>query len=172
MPRLDVPDQDPDHRLVRKLRELGADPEDPASVARAMRQVHPEPRSAGTGWDAREWAAAGAAAAITIGSLGTWATVGPLTYSATSSGQDGKFTLALGILALLAVAFRWPRSLVGLFGGLAAAIGIVDAQDLSNHRVLGQTPEMGWGLLVVIGAGGGLLVWTVAQWMWPRGRGS
>ncbi len=112
------------------------------------------------------------AAGIAIGSVGTWASLGPLSIGGTSS-SGGKAALALGVITLIIVALHywspsWNReitSFVTAIGGLiAAGVGIYGTIEIlgAGTTIFGIsiTPSIGWGLVIVDLAAISLIVWS------------
>jgi hypothetical protein len=97
---------------------------------------------------------------LAIGSVGTWATLGPFSVTGTSNGRDGILTLILaGIVALTLLLRRWIwTSLV--CGGIALAVTIYDIVDLNS---IAQdsivSPSPGWGILLAAAASASLCAW-------------
>ena len=112
------------------------------------------------------------AAGIAIGSVGTWASLGPLSIGGTSS-SGGKVALALGVIMLIIVALHywslsWNReitSFVTAIGGLiTAGVGIYGTIEIlgAGTTIFGIsiTPSIGWGLVIVDLAAISLIVWS------------
>lgn len=99
-----------------------------------------------------------ACAAVVVGSLGPWATIGPFTTSGTSG--DGAITLVLAALATTAIGLGRLLPGVAVAGGLVAAIGAYDALDIASTGGP-LDPSPGWGVLLTTAAGAALAVWAV-----------
>lgn len=100
------------------------------------------------------------AAAIAIGSFGSWAEVGPISLGGTSGGRDGTITVVLALIALVLLALRRLRPLVGVLAGVCLLIGIIDTVDVSSDDNALFTASVGWGLWLVDAAAVSLLLWT------------
>lgn len=101
------------------------------------------------------------AVAIAIGSLGTWVTAGPIHLSGTSGGRDGTITVVLALIALVPLALRRWRPLVGVLAAVCLLIGVIDTIDvksLDDDALFDAS--VGWGLLLVDVAAASLLAWT------------
>jgi hypothetical protein len=100
------------------------------------------------------WVALAAAAAVVIGSFGTWATALGGLLSKSGTEGDGVLTLVLAVVALLGLwAFwreprRWAAVGVLVLGVLIFAIGIYDLVDIENTADV----SAGWGLYLVVAA--------------------
>ena len=100
------------------------------------------------------WAALAAAAAVVIGSFGTWATALGGLLSKSGTEGDGVLTLVLAVVALLGLwAFwrkprRWAAVGVLVLGVLIFAIGIYDLVDVESTANV----SAGWGLYLVVAA--------------------
>jgi uncharacterized integral membrane protein len=103
----------------------------------------------------------GSIAAIAIGSLGPWATLGALSYSGGS--RDGMFTLLLAGIAAVLMASRRTRWSILLVALLTLALGVFEAQDVSDVRVFGTSMQVGWGIVVIIAAAISLGVWACVE---------
>jgi len=112
------------------------------------------------------------AAGIAIGSVGTWASLGPFSLGGTS-GSGGKIALALGVITLIIVALHywspsWNREITGFVTGIAglitAGVGIHGTIKIlgAGTTIFGVsiTPSIGWGLVVVDLAALSLIVWS------------
>lgn len=96
------------------------------------------------------------AAAVAVGSLGPWATVGVI--SAAGTRGDGKITLIAAVIAgltiLLGKSNRGPTVLVVILAIICAAVGVSDSvnvnNDLSSSPLLSAVAGVGWGLYAVI----------------------
>lgn len=120
--------------------------------------VLPDPARAATGalLDPR-WGLA-ACAAVVVGSLGPWASIGPFTTNGTSG--DGVLTLVLAALAATAIGLGRLLPGVAIAGGLVALIALYDAVDITSAGgVLDASP--GWGVLLTAVAGIALTAWAV-----------
>lgn len=100
------------------------------------------------------------ALAIAIGSIGTWVTVGPISLGGTGDGRDGTITLVLALVALVPLALRRLRPLVGVLAAVCLLIGIIDTVDVSSNDVAIFEASVGWGLWLVDAAAVSLLLWT------------
>ncbi len=100
------------------------------------------------------------AVAIAIGSLGTWVTVGPITLSGTGDGRDGTITLVLALIALVPLALRRLRPLVGVLAAICLLIGVIDTVDVGSNDDAIFNASVGWGLWLVDAAAISLLLWT------------
>lgn len=108
-------------------------------------------------------------ALVALGSIGTWATVGPISLSGTSGGRDGTVTLVMAIVALLPVLRRRWHGAAAILGLLILGIGTYDMVDIGN---MGDdallAPSVGWGLVLVNGAAVSLVVWALIDRARPR----
>lgn len=112
------------------------------------------------------------AAALAVGSVGTWASVGALTVSGTH-GTDGRITLAAGVLCVVGLLLRRLSPLVGALtllglGTIGLAVGGIDliraARAVNGVLLFGvQIAHIGWGLYAVVI--GGAAVAFGAGWM-------
>lgn len=100
------------------------------------------------------------AVAIAIGSLGTWVTAGPIHLSGTSGGRDGTITVVLALIALVPIALRRWRPLVGVLAAVCLLIGVIDTIDVNSTGDTLFDASVGWGLLLVDVAAASLLAWT------------
>jgi lipoprotein LpqH len=116
-------------------------------------------------------AALAASIAIAIGSIGPWIAFMGMSRNNIGSGADGTITLALGIVATLALfaLLNFGRTQVrvgrmvglgtvaGIAGVIAFLIALIDAQAVSSRKaeIFGTTigPEIGWGLWMILIAG-------------------
>lgn len=98
---------------------------------------------------------------IAVGSLGTWVTVGPISLSGTGDGRDGIITLVLALIALVPLALRRVRPLVGVIAAAVLLIGVIDTIDVSSNDIPLFTASVGWGLWLVDAAAVSLLLWTL-----------
>jgi hypothetical protein len=107
----------------------------------------------------RSNAAIALSALIIIGTIGPWATIFTFSVSGTDT-DDGKLVLGMGIVALVIgvlarlgrIGRKAGRIVLGIIGALVALISIYDASVLSGTGV-----SLGWGIIVDIIAGFGLL---------------
>lgn len=97
-----------------------------------------------------------AVAAVAIGSLGPWVSVGPFTKSGTSG--DGVLTLFLAALAAYCV-YQLKVTSVLIAGLLVLAIGIYDTADVSSYTSSLFQASVGWGLIMVDAGAVGMLIW-------------
>jgi hypothetical protein len=102
---------------------------------------------------------------VAVGSIGTWATVGPISISGTSNGRDGTFTLIMAGLAAIPVFRRKAHVSVGILGVLIVAVGAYDTIDIGNAGTRGTlfSPSVGWGLVMVNIAGASLAMWALVD---------
>jgi hypothetical protein len=96
------------------------------------------------------------AAALAIGSLGPWATIGPFSKSGTSG--DGILTLIAAAIIAFAIA-KARLTLVVVFAALSLAVAIYDIADVSSSGNDLFTASVGWGLIMVTAAAVSLLAW-------------
>lgn len=102
----------------------------------------------------------GSALLIALGSLGTWATVGPISLSGTDDGRDGILTLILALVALVPMLIGKARPVVGVLAVICLGIGIYDTVDVSSIETPIWDASPGWGLYLVDVAAASLLAWT------------
>jgi Protein of unknown function (DUF2510) len=109
---------------------------------------------------------------VAVGSIGTWATIGPVAISGTSNGRDGTLTLILVALAAVPVLRRGPHIGVAILGLLIVAVGAYDTIDIGNAGTRGTlfSPSVGWGLVMVDIAGASLVVWALVDRAGSRTR--
>ncbi|GEM_PF-2376688 len=109
---------------------------------------------------------------LVLGSLGTWASLGPFSVGGTSM-TGGKIVLALGLIAsgILAVHIWgqvWDKALDPFIAGSAAFVAL----GLGIHgfsKVMGAgadifgitiSPSVGWGLVLTVIGSASLLAWS------------
>ncbi len=100
-------------------------------------------------------------AAVAVGSIGPWGTVGSLSVSGTKG--DGVITLVCAAVGMLALVLGRDRGFSALLAGFAAAVALAAAgydtvhiaYEASKYTLFGvQLLQAGWGVYVaVIGAG-------------------
>lgn len=113
--------------------------------------------------DQRKVIGLAAAAAVIVGSLGPWRTLGIFRTAGTDGGGDGLYTLIGACLAAVLI-FRDRASwLVLVIGVIACVVGIADASDIAGQSILGAQPSVGWGLIFVIAGAGGMVAWAVVD---------
>jgi len=89
---------------------------------------------------------------IAVGSLGPWATLGPI--SADGLDGDGVLTLILASIAATLLwrwsgsAARWKLICAIVAGGFATAITLYDTVNIST--VLSGAASVGWGLILAL----------------------
>jgi len=106
------------------------------------------------------WAAV-SVAALAVGSLGPWITLGAISVNGTGHGRDGTVTLVIAGLALIALAFRqwvWGVGICGLLGLIVAAVDIADINS-RDSQFFGLSPQPGWGIILCALAGVSLIAW-------------
>ena len=122
------------------------------------------------------WGSFVAAVLATVGSLGPWAELGPLTIGGLDA-DDGLITIVLAILAggLIGARLLGSRRLSLIVSSIAfdiiAVAGIVDWADVSRMggaEQVGIEVSVGWGLMLVTVAGIGGAVLSVAAWSLDR----
>ena len=117
-------------------------------------------------------ASMGAALIAVIGSIGPWASLGPLETTGTEGG-DGWIVivcvaLAAGLLWLgNSNVKRWPFVTACVLASLALLIGVIDYAD-ANDKAL----EVGWGLVLVLIGSLALAVLSLVAMARRRGAGS
>ncbi|MEV4423717.1 hypothetical protein AB0L40_27690 [Patulibacter sp. NPDC049589] len=85
------------------------------------------------------------AVAVVVGSIGPWATWGPVTVWGLDA--DGVITLVLGLLAVAGVVTRrFPIALV-VVAAVTTLIGIADTVDVSSGNAFFD-PSPGWGVIL------------------------
>lgn len=102
----------------------------------------------------------GSAIAIAIGSLGPWVSVGPFSFSGVGDGRDGAITIVIALLALVPIALRRWRPVVGVLAAICLLIGVIDTVDVSSYDEMGFSASVGWGLILVDVGAASLLAWT------------
>lgn len=108
----------------------------------------------------------GSLLAIVIGSLGTWATFGPISVG--GGDKDGAICIVLAVIAAVLVATnRWALA-VAVLGAVTALVGIIDWSDISSTSVFGQSFSVGWGLVLVVAAGLSLCAWGIQDFRATR----
>lgn len=110
-------------------------------------------------------AAIAAAAIAAIGSIGPWAhadlLIASVNVNGTDGGGDGYITLALCVLAIVALARRMDV-VAGALGGCSVLVGAYDFVDITQKAPLHPS----WGIWAVCIGSGGVLGFAV----WARGR--
>jgi Protein of unknown function (DUF2510) len=100
---------------------------------------------------------------LVVGSLGTWATVGPLNINGTTDGHDGIITLILAGIAAIFIIARRGRWGVLVAGILATATTVYDLADLNSDKYsdlnIGFSVSPGWGLILAVAASISLCLW-------------
>lgn len=102
-----------------------------------------------------------ASVVIIVSSVAPWATAAFISVPGTHA--DGKFTLALGCVAALALLIkaattsRWPLVVAALAGALSLVVAVVDLTRVSSlvasDDLQGGAVSIGWGLwMVAVGA--------------------
>ena len=69
------------------------------------------------------------------------------------------------LLALVWVLVRWTPWLTAAAGAVAGGVGLSDWLDVRNAEIYGIGLSVEWGLVLVTGGGGALLVWALAPWL-------
>lgn len=108
------------------------------------------------------------AAAVLLGSVGTWIKSDLADLTVGGLGKDGPFLIVLALIVVaqavmtLTVGVKRPLSLLGgaVAAGLAAIIGFADLSDVSSNS-LGGAIETGWGLQLAAVASVAMLIGAV-----------
>jgi hypothetical protein len=99
-----------------------------------------------------------ASVAVIVGAVSPWRTLGILKASGTDLTSDATLILAAGVLALVLVVLDKAAGSIAVIGLSVAALSIYHVSDVTSPVIFGIHPSLGWGLVVDVLGGLGLLV--------------
>jgi hypothetical protein len=98
-----------------------------------------------------------ASVATMVGAIGPWRTLGIIKVSGTDLTSDATVILVLAVVAVVLIVLDKSATVVVMIGLLVTYLGIFNIDAVTSPVIFGVHPSVGWGLIVDIMGGLGLL---------------